>query len=77
LFCRLATEAGTRDPARIAQQLSLLYDGAVITAYMDSDPGAPLVARQIAESLLDAQVAPKAPAARPKKPSRKRTTKTS
>jgi AcrR family transcriptional regulator len=75
LFCKLATDLGARDPGQVARQLSLLYDGALITAYMDSDPEAPLVARQIAESLLDTQVAAKAPAARRAKPSRKRTRK--
>ena len=68
LFIGLATHLGGRDPAELGRRLSLLYDGAIITAWMDSDPSAPLVARQVAEGLLDAQVAAKAPA----RPRRKR-----
>jgi AcrR family transcriptional regulator len=75
LFVQLATDLGARDPAQVARQLSLLYDGALITAHMDSDPGAPLVARQVAESLLDAQTTVKATAARRGKRSKKRTRK--
>jgi AcrR family transcriptional regulator len=74
LFSQLAKDFGARDPEQVARQLSLLYGGALITAYMDSDPDAPLVAREVAESLLDAQVAGKAPASRRTK-SRKRTRK--
>src|SRR5713226_4421553 len=33
LFLDLATEAGARDPAHLAQQLVLLYDGAGISAW--------------------------------------------
>jgi AcrR family transcriptional regulator len=78
LFAQLATDLGARDPAQVARQLSLLYGGALITAYMDSDPDAPLVAREVAESLLDAQVARSAsrragPRKRSRKPTRKVT----
>jgi AcrR family transcriptional regulator len=73
LFAQLATDLGARDPEQVARQLSLLYGGALITAYLDSDPDAPLVARDVAERLLDAQVPAKAPASRAK--SRKRTRK--
>ncbi len=62
LLAQLATDLGARDPGEVARQLSLLYGGALITAFLDSDPDAPLVARGVAESLLDAQVARKAPA---------------
>jgi AcrR family transcriptional regulator len=75
LFARLATDLGASDPVQLGRRLALLYDGALITAWMDSDPGAPLVARQVAESLLDAQVAAKAPARRVAESPRKRRTK--
>ena len=75
LFVQLATDLGARDPVQLGQRLSLLYDGAIIAAWMNSDPGAPVAARQVAESLLDAQVAAKALAKRTAKQPRKRTTK--
>jgi AcrR family transcriptional regulator len=76
LFHQLATDLGARDPEQLARQLSLLNTGALIAAYMDSDPDAPLVARDVAERLLDAQAAgsaPTPPRAGPRKSSRKRT----
>ena len=75
LFVRLATDLGARDPVLLGRQLSLLYDGAVIAAWMDSDPSAPVVAREFAESLLDAPVTAKRRAARGRIPARKRTVK--
>jgi AcrR family transcriptional regulator len=75
LFIELATDLGARDPAQLGRRLSLVYDGAVIAAWMDSDPGAPVVARQVAEGLLDAEVAVKALGARAAKPVRKRSTR--
>jgi AcrR family transcriptional regulator len=54
LFTTLAGEAGARNPAALAQQLMLLYDGAVIAAQMDGDVDAVTAARALAASLLDA-----------------------
>jgi len=53
LFTELATDAGVADPAALAAQLVLVYDGASVGARMDQQPGAALLARKIAESLLD------------------------
>jgi AcrR family transcriptional regulator len=66
LFARLAGEAGALDPERLAQQLVLLYDGAIVAAQMDHDRTAAAAARSVAETLLDAAgaVAPKRRAAR-------------
>jgi AcrR family transcriptional regulator len=60
LFAGLAKELGVRDPVETGGQLSLLYDGALITASMDADAGAPIVARKLAENLLDQLTAKKA-----------------
>jgi AcrR family transcriptional regulator len=54
LFTRLAGEAGALDPERLAQQLVLLYDGAIVAAQMDRDRTAAAAARSVAETLLDA-----------------------
>jgi AcrR family transcriptional regulator len=54
LLQRLAAEAGARDPAQLARQLSLLYDGALVSAQMDGDAGAAAAAKETAASLLDA-----------------------
>ena len=54
LFTTLAGEAGARNPAALAQQLMLLYDGAVIAAQLDGDVDAVTAARALAASLLDA-----------------------
>ncbi len=56
LFLDLAIEAGARDPARLAQQLVLLYDGAGISAWMDHDPSAAKTARSVATALVDAAI---------------------
>jgi AcrR family transcriptional regulator len=56
LFTRLAREAGARDPASLAHQLHLLYDGAGISARMDHDPSAAIAARAAAAALLDGQI---------------------
>ena len=53
LFATLAGEAGARHPAALAQQLVLLYDGAVIAAQMDGDVDAAAAARVLAARLLD------------------------
>jgi AcrR family transcriptional regulator len=56
LLIRLAREAGARDPAALAHQLHLLYDGAGINAWMDHDPSAAVAARAAAAALLDSQI---------------------
>jgi AcrR family transcriptional regulator len=53
-FTELAREAGARDPVALGGQLTLIYDGAAMTAYLDQDPGAPQAARAVAERLLSA-----------------------
>jgi AcrR family transcriptional regulator len=59
LFVSLAREAGARNPAALAQQLVLLYDGATVSAQMEGSPAAAHSARSLAASLLDASVASK------------------
>jgi AcrR family transcriptional regulator len=54
LFTELAGEAGVADPAALADQLMILYDGASVGARMDHQPGAAINARAVAECLLDA-----------------------
>ena len=56
LFRDLATEAGAADPDGLAAQFVVLYDGATIGAQMDRNPSSVLVARAMAEALLDAAV---------------------
>jgi AcrR family transcriptional regulator len=53
LFVRLADEAGAADPTALGHQLHLIYDGAGISARMDRDPSAALLARSAAAALLD------------------------
>jgi AcrR family transcriptional regulator len=54
LFVDLAQEAGVRDPKGLAQQLALVYDGAGISAWLDSDPSAEAAARAVAGTLVAA-----------------------
>jgi AcrR family transcriptional regulator len=54
LFTDLAREAGVADPAELARQLHLLYDGAGVSARMDRDPSAATTARAAAAALFDA-----------------------
>jgi len=58
MLAELATEAGAADPETLARQLSLLYDGANVTARMDRDPHAAASARTIAATLVDAALQP-------------------
>ncbi len=51
---RLAREAGLPEPATLASALSLLFEGAIVTAYVESDPDAGRVAREAAEKLIGA-----------------------
>jgi AcrR family transcriptional regulator len=54
LFTELAEQAGAADPATLARQLHLIYDGAGLSARMDRDPSVAVVSRATAEALLDA-----------------------
>ncbi|MCW2539367.1 MAG: TetR family transcriptional regulator [Frankiales bacterium] len=56
VFTDLAAEAGAADPQLLGRQLHLLYDGSILSARMDRDPSAALVARQAAAALLDASI---------------------
>jgi AcrR family transcriptional regulator len=59
LFVRLARDAGARNAPVLAQQLLLLYDGALMAAQMDGNGAAAVTARSTAALLLDAAAAPK------------------
>lgn len=52
LFTRLAEEAGAPDPAALAAQLHLLYDGVGISARIDRDPAASVAAKAAAAALI-------------------------
>lgn len=54
LFTTLAREAGARNAPAVAQQLVLLYDGAVTAASVDGNTGAAAAARSLAANLLEA-----------------------
>lgn len=56
LFVELAEAAKANDPERLAGQLALLYDGAIVGARMDRNPEAGAVARAIAAVLIDAAI---------------------
>jgi AcrR family transcriptional regulator len=56
LFLDLVRAAGAVDPEQVARQLVLLYDGAAISARMDRNPRAAVLARTAAAALLDAAV---------------------
>jgi AcrR family transcriptional regulator len=56
-FADLAADAGARDPAQLAEQLLLLYDGSAVGARMDGGADGALAARAAAATLLDAAVA--------------------
>jgi hypothetical protein len=51
---RLAGDAGVADPAALADQFMILYDGASVGARMYHEPGAAANARAVAECLLNA-----------------------
>jgi AcrR family transcriptional regulator len=53
LFADLARQAGAPDPDRVAQQLRLLYDGAAVSAHVDTSNTAAIAARAVAEMVLD------------------------
>jgi AcrR family transcriptional regulator len=54
LFIKLAADAGARDPAALAAQLVVLYDGSSVGARMDRTANSARMARVIAAALLDA-----------------------
>lgn len=59
LLVELCEAAAAPDPAGLAGQLQIVYDGAGLSARMDGDPAtAATAARAAAESLLDAQLQP-------------------
>ena len=53
LFADLAKQAGAADPDRLAQQLRVLYDGAMVSAHVDTSSTAVAAARAMAETVLD------------------------
>jgi AcrR family transcriptional regulator len=53
LFAGLAKQAGAADPDRVALQLRLLYDGASVSAHVDTSSTAAVAARAMAEMVLD------------------------
>jgi AcrR family transcriptional regulator len=56
LFAELAADAGARDPALLASQLQLIYDGGV-AANMDRNPDIATPARAAATTLITAALA--------------------
>jgi hypothetical protein len=56
LLAELAGAAGAGDPAHLARQLMMLYDGAGIAARFDGDLTAATAARATAATLLDVAV---------------------
>jgi AcrR family transcriptional regulator len=54
LFARLAKEAGLANPKKTAQQLVILYDGAVVSASMDRDAHVASTAKAMAAALMEA-----------------------
>jgi AcrR family transcriptional regulator len=54
LLGELSAAAGARDPASLAQQLVLLYDGAAVSSQMEGNAGAAQAAREAAVSLMQA-----------------------
>jgi AcrR family transcriptional regulator len=52
LFVGLARDAGAAEPEALAQQLVILYDGALISAHMDRNHKAALAARTVAAAML-------------------------
>jgi hypothetical protein len=59
LFTELAAGAGARDPALLASQLQLIYDGGGLAANMDRDPAIAAPARAAATALIAAAIAPR------------------
>jgi AcrR family transcriptional regulator len=57
LFTELARDAGAHDPAGLAEQLMILYDGATVSSRMDHRSQAALIARGVAAGLVAAATA--------------------
>jgi AcrR family transcriptional regulator len=57
LFTELAAAAGAPDPALLASQLQLIYDGGGLAAKMDRNPGIAAPARAAASALVAAALA--------------------
>src|ERR1700761_6852936 len=57
LFTELAAAAGAPDPALLASQLQLIYDGGGLAAKMDRNPGIATPARAAASALVAAALA--------------------
>jgi AcrR family transcriptional regulator len=57
LLVDLAAAAGAADPEHLAQQLLLLYDGAIVGSHMDDDPSVVKAARALATTLVDGAIA--------------------
>src|SRR6202035_4491570 len=53
-----ATALGAADPARLARQLTLLYDGALAQSRLDRGPAAATAAKAAAQALIDAAASP-------------------
>jgi hypothetical protein len=49
-----ATALGVADPAGLARQLTLLYDGALVQSRLDRGPAAATEAKAAAQVLIDA-----------------------
>ncbi|WP_295989966.1 TetR/AcrR family transcriptional regulator [Rugamonas sp.] len=58
LFVGLVRDAGVDQPAQLAQQLVMLYDGASIAAQMDANPQAAASARVVAAAMLELYLPP-------------------
>jgi hypothetical protein len=54
LLEELASSAGVHDPARLASQLQVLYEGAVVGALIDRQPGVARIARYLTRVALSA-----------------------
>ncbi len=66
LLVDLARGLGAKDPAGLAQQLVILYDGASVSARMDHDANAASVARTVAATRIDAAASGSASRSRPR-----------
>jgi AcrR family transcriptional regulator len=53
LMVDLAREAGAADPERVGGRIALIYDGAMVGAWMDRDPSVARDARAMAADVLD------------------------